>query len=163
MITKICTKCKHIKALVAFSPQSGGYLGRLSRCKLCVAASMRRYRDNNRVEHNKKAVAWCAVNKKRVRGYSLKRKYGVSRSRFDSMLMAQDGVCAVCHRLNTFGRELCVDHNHKTGRVRGLLCHRCNTAIGFFGDDSNVIARAISYLAKHDNKGLVILDSMVKM
>lgn len=81
----------------------------------------------------------------------LRRKYGISIEHYDQMLSAQNGVCAICERAE--GNEirgrvlaLAVDHDHATGRVRGLLCSACNTAIGLFGDDEALMAKARSYV-----------------
>lgn len=64
------------------------------------------------------------------------RLYGITMAEYDTMLKGQGGVCAACGgREDVKGRRLCVDHDHDTGRVRGLLCHKCNTAIGL-GKDS---------------------------
>jgi Recombination endonuclease VII len=68
------------------------------------------------------------------------------------MWKAQSGLCAICgepERRSTLysgPRHLCVDHDHKTGDVRGLLCGRCNTALGGFKDDAHLLANALAYL-----------------
>jgi hypothetical protein len=63
----------------------------------------------------------------------------------------QHGGCAICgaHHGNTVATRLCIDHNHVTGELRGLLCRRCNTAIGYFGDSSAIIKHVIAYLKLH--------------
>ncbi|MGF6957277.1 endonuclease VII domain-containing protein [Paraburkholderia youngii] len=81
----------------------------------------------------------------------LKRTYDIDYDHYLSMLAEQSGVCALCggegfkmaghHRL-----KLVVDHCHKTGRIRGLLCHNCNRALGLLHDDTDVIRKAIGYL-----------------
>lgn len=70
---------------------------------------------------------------------------------FRRILIDQHGGCAICgaHHGNTVATRLCVDHNHVTGELRGLLCRRCNTAIGYFGDSSARIKRAVVYLKLH--------------
>lgn len=60
----------------------------------------------------------------------------------------QGGVCAVCGDPRTKGKRLCIDHDHTTGEVRGLLCDRCNKGIGLFRDDPATIMSAINYLKK---------------
>jgi hypothetical protein len=80
--------------------------------------------------------------------YARKRKYGVTRDQYNTRLQEQDGVCAICQREDPH-RALAVDHDHKTGEVRGLLCADCNTALGKFQDDPEVLHRAKTYLLKN--------------
>lgn len=73
---------------------------------------------------------------------------------YDAMLAAQRGVCAICESAPTIKpspghtrrRVLWVDHDHKTKRVRGLLCHRCNAGLGYFMDHPELLASALRYL-----------------
>jgi Recombination endonuclease VII len=76
----------------------------------------------------------------------LKFVYGISPEEYDAMLARQDGVCAICRNKPDKDKPLCVDHCHVTGEVRGLLCHRCNSALGFFREDSGILSTAIAYL-----------------
>ena len=77
-------------------------------------------------------------------GARLSRTYGLSREAHRRLLNAQNGVCAVCKRPSR--RALCVDHCHATRQVRGLLCDKCNTALGLFGDDSKRMRAAAAYV-----------------
>lgn len=86
------------------------------------------------------------------REVQLKRKFGLSQADHDALLEAQGGVCAICGgpprgRGEKLGR-FSVDHCHLTGRVRGLLCQRCNSAIGLLNDDAELVRRAVAYLEK---------------
>lgn len=81
----------------------------------------------------------------RVRSRVLK-QYGLTVETFDSLLDRQDGVCAICQR--EFARTPHVDHDHKTGEVRGLLCYSCNSAVGYLQDDVVVVRRALEYLIR---------------
>lgn len=81
------------------------------------------------------------------------RAYGLSHEAWLAMLEAQDGVCAVCGNEETgenqHGRmALAVDHDHSTGRVRALLCHRCNRALGLLGDDAERVRQLYLYRRK---------------
>lgn len=95
---------------------------------------------------------WRSKNTARAKSYDLKRAYGISIEQYDSMLVAQNEVCAICenpeHVVDKNGnrRKLAVDHCHTTGRVRGLLCTNCNKAIGHLKDDVRVLKKAIEYL-----------------
>jgi hypothetical protein len=84
----------------------------------------------------------------------LKKRFGISLEKYNEMKKSQGHVCAICglpetaidHRTKKV-RDLAVDHNHDTGEIRGLLCTRCNTAIGLLQDDVVLLANATAYLA----------------
>jgi len=78
--------------------------------------------------------------------YQRAKKYGLSEKHFRLLLISQDYECAIC---GTPDRNLVVDHNHETGKVRGLLCGSCNTGIGMLQDSVEIIRRAEGYLI-HD-------------
>ena len=77
----------------------------------------------------------------------LKHKYGVSQEDYAKRLKKQNYGCAICrvHEMK-LTRGLYVDHNHKTGKVRGLLCTNCNTALGMLEDSPELLTKAIEYL-----------------
>ena len=70
----------------------------------------------------------------------------VTDAEYEALLEAQGGVCRICQGPDTSGRSLAVDHDHASGRVRGLLCGRCNLGLGTFKDDPALLAAAIEYL-----------------
>jgi hypothetical protein len=87
------------------------------------------------------------VKKRRLRNQL--RKYGLTPEQFAEMLEAQDGRCAICGDTQaTTKKRFHVDHCHATGRVRGLLCSRCNPAIGLFKEDPDILNKAIAYLQR---------------
>lgn len=75
-----------------------------------------------------------------------RRRYGISPEDFQGMLEAQAGLCAICCEPMRPGRWTHVDHNHETGRVRGLLCHSCNLGIGHLKEDPLRFDAASSYV-----------------
>lgn len=83
----------------------------------------------------------------------MQEKYGIGLDEVEDLLAAQDYKCAICRRPEDAGggwiARLHVDHSHATGKVRGLLCMHCNTAIGKFGDDPEVLKRALYYLTHY--------------
>jgi len=87
-----------------------------------------RLRNPDRIKAIKQAH--YARNKTAYRNANLIRKYGINLERFNQMLAEQKGVCAIC--LKPSARAYHVDHDHKTGNVRGILCHQCNTSLGWF-------------------------------
>lgn len=104
----------------------------------------RRYRDNNREKRRlQQRVYNKTAKRKRLQKYSaIKLKYGLTEEEFDIALDAQDHRCGICQQKT----KLHVDHDHATGEPRGLLCVRCNTALGSFGDNPRMLLRAIKYL-----------------
>jgi|SRR5580693_2995387 hypothetical protein len=88
------------------------------------------------------------------RKYNLKTKYGLTPEQYDILLESQDGKCAICRRENNgfsqSGRlqHFAVDHDHANGRVRGLLCAKCNHGLGEFGDNADKLRAAIQYLER---------------
>jgi hypothetical protein len=85
------------------------------------------------------------------RGKHLEYKYGMTHDDYERMLVEQDHKCAVCgidakHSENS---RLCVDHDHDTGEVRGLLCKKCNQAIGLLQDNADFCDAAGRYLRLH--------------
>lgn len=85
-------------------------------------------------DHEKRkayARAWRAAHPDYRRNLNVAAKYGVTPERYDAMVKAQDGVCAICHRPDRRG-HLAVDHDHATGAVRGLLCRLCNLKLGWY-------------------------------
>lgn len=71
-----------------------------------------------------------------------KHKYGLSPQEYYALVARQGGACAICRKI----KPLCVDHCHLIGKVRGLLCRTCNSALGFWGDSPAVVRRALKYL-----------------
>ncbi len=81
-------------------------------------------------------------------------KFGITLKQYGDMLLAQNGCCAICKHPETATRNgvvkaLAVDHDHETGAIRGLLCVACNTGIGKFKDDRNLMLSAVKYLDTH--------------
>ena len=87
--------------------------------------------------------------KEKARGYYLSQKYGLSHIEYEKLFKKQNGVCDICG-INIGSKKLAVDHNHTTGKNRGLLCVRCNLGLGYFKDDAEVLKLAIRYLEKHN-------------
>lgn len=89
---------------------------------------------------------WARRSPEEKRDISLRSKHGITLEEFNLMIEKQDGVCPVCLLPDpTF-----VDHNHKTGRVRGVLHPNCNTGIGLLGDSPENLLRAANYLGHED-------------
>jgi len=105
--------------------------------------------------NREKCIQTATVNNalsQRRADYVLKNTYGVEHGWYEKTLEVQGKKCAICGRKDS-GRSnserLCLDHNHTTGQVRGLLCHPCNSGIGKLKDDVNLLQKAIHYLQQH--------------
>jgi hypothetical protein len=141
MTEKPCTYCKRILPIEAFSLVSGSDVIRRPGCKECAADYRATFGERD-----------------------LLKRYGITLDDYQAMLERQGGRCAICGTDDPFGkvdnnmrrrkrRVFSVDHCHATGKVRGLLCCRCNLAIGNFGDDTTVMRAAIDYIDRHRNEG----------
>ena len=110
-------------------------------------------RSKLRTWHNankdKKAISfknWASKNKQKLRGNRLQKTYGVSNEWYANKAKEQGYKCAICNTFQDEKRLLCVDHCHTTGKVRGLLCTKCNAGLGQFMDNQDNLKSAISYL-----------------
>jgi len=91
--------------------------------------------------------AWQIRNPRGAKRASLKRNYGITLEQYDEMAEAQNWQCLICEKSqpNNDG-FLCVDHDHSTKEVRGLLCRKCNLALGNFLDSADLLKKALEYL-----------------
>jgi hypothetical protein len=90
-----------------------------------------------------------AALRRAMKKYNFKitlKQYGLTIEQYNSILSTQGGRCRICGEENIQGHRLYVDHNHRTGKVRGLLCSGCNLGIGFFGESIVKMVKAIQYL-----------------
>lgn len=100
----------------------------------------------NRDEVNRRHRGWYRRNREKVRDKQLRYKYGISSDQYRGLLKHQGGSCALCGRSPKKNKSLSVDHDHKTKKVRGLLCQDCNVALGLFLDSKKTFRKAIKYL-----------------
>jgi hypothetical protein len=89
--------------------------------------------------------------KRNSKNQNLKWNYGITLDDFNKMEKEQNYACAICKSDNSkFTKSLFVDHCHKTGKIRGLLCKKCNSGIGFLGETVESLQKAIEYLIKYN-------------
>jgi Recombination endonuclease VII len=102
--------------------------------------------DNCRAKNRLSKPEVIALVKIQQRKRNLKAFYGITVEDYEKILKLQGGVCAICGGVNENSRQLAVDHNHKTGDIRGLLCHLCNGLLGHARDRKDILKKAIRYL-----------------
>lgn len=117
--------------------------------------SQQRYQETNRERTNQRSRDWYAANKARASAQARRQKlarYGLTEADYEEMLAAQGGGCMICGSLEAMkGRpdvSFRVDHDHTTGAVRGLLCAPCNSGLGHFKDNPDLLMRAAAYLTR---------------
>ena len=123
-------------------------------CKHCGSTEQakRRRKEVCHICHLKIRKTWKNGDIEQQRFNQLFLKYGITKEEYLSLIEKQDNKCGVCGEKETsLGRggkvkNLAIDHCHTTGKVRGLLCHGCNTALGSFKDNANLLTNAINYL-----------------
>ena len=116
-------------------------------CKMCYQEYSKNHIKNNRARYTEYKRQWDARNADKLHNKQLKWKYGIDLKIYKEMLTAQDGCCAIC-KGQTTKKTFDVDHCHRTGLVRGLLCSNCNRGIGFLKDSPLVLTKASLYLLK---------------
>lgn len=148
---KSCCYCKLSKPLSEFHRQAKAVDGHQNRCKLCAIALARKWQTDHKDRVNKKNAEWKRKNPKKVSFMMhrdrLRRFYGMSVDEYH--LAVQGGVCAICEQPSPNKTRLAVDHDHKTGQIRGLLCSLCNHALGQVERVLNWTKRAEFYLWSH--------------
>lgn len=150
---KTCGNCKESKNSTDFNKDNQRYDGLQWSCRACQKAEriankeVHAARQKNYYQANKdRYIKYASDNKDAIKNGNLKRKYGITIEQYESMLLAQDGKCKICQTSDPGKPSFSVDHCHSTGVVRGLLCHSCNSGLGHFKDNKEIIAKAIEYL-----------------
>jgi len=109
-----------------------------------------RINTEQRREYKKKYhPQWCKHNPEKVRAGQLKYKYNLTPDDYEKMLEEQNRMCAICGETERVRSRLSIDHDHVTGKVRELVCSRCNTAMGFLDDSSIKTSKMADYLKRH--------------
>jgi len=107
------------------------------------------YRAAHREEKTVQNKSYYACYKTKILAYDIKRKYGLSGDDFNRLIDNQNGACAICERTDWNGKKPGVDHDHATGKIRGILCHNCNAALGHIKDNQKTAKAIFAYLCKH--------------
>lgn len=149
---KICRVCQLVKPISQFSKNSTAWDGYRSNCKACHALwKMRRYQENPEIyiRHNETYKVNHPEAVRRTARKMALRKFKLTEMDYQLMFDRQNGVCAICKFPSEEGR-LAIDHCHKTGELRKLLCRFCNLLLGHAGDNLDILRSAIQYLEQHN-------------
>ena len=147
---KKCSRCKQEKLFTEFFKgrvNKNGSQGYGSKCKNCVREYQLELYHKLPVEkkRERKEKSVQALGKDYSKKYRLNRHYNITLDEYNKMYEQQDGKCYICEK-EISGREVKVDHNHSTGKVRKLLCHNCNTSLGLLNEDVKIFEKCIEYL-----------------
>ena len=140
--TKQCARCKQYRDTSLFTKSPRNRDGLHSYCQPCrntekrlIYADSPEFREYSKRKHIRNA-------------------YGLTPEQYDAMIEVQGGRCAVCREPLDFGQQTHVDHCHATDRIRGILCHPCNIALGNARDDPQRLRDLADYLERHHNIGI---------
>ena len=148
-------------------PNKGNAPARIAECHpdrrhlargLCKPCYDKQRDATNRDKRNAAARKWAAANPEKRSAIRRKYLYGIDHETVAARFKAQDGLCKIC----LDGPAAHLDHNHKTGKTRGLLCGNCNRALGLLREDPERIARAIAYLALWDDRAVQVIANTGK-
>lgn len=119
-----------------------------NRSGFCPPCYKKNYRSSAKAKEyqSKYYKDWSKNNEDKVKDHQLRRYYDINLEEYREIEKSQNYKCKICLQTNKHTRMFAVDHCHKTGKVRGLLCTNCNTAIGLFEENKDNLLRAIEYL-----------------
>ena len=146
---KVCTRCNQTLPKEMFID---------GKCNPCLRLTRReRYKERSKDPEYRKYRALQArkERERNPRSYAMRKKewlkynYGITLEIWEDMYAKQNGVCAICLKKCKTKKQLAVDHDHNTNKIRGLLCSKCNRGIGMFEDDVNLLNKAIIYLGQN--------------
>lgn len=179
MLQLLCSACKGEFPTSSFHKATKTTRGYQYKCKACVSADdkseyrkayqrvkvaqwresnpdkrkeqKRRHYEKHKDKIDQRAKDWYENNKERHVNNALLRKYGVTLDQYNLLRAQQDFRCAVCNAHETdVGKQMFVDHDHVTGKIRKLLCTKCNVGIGMLQDNPDIMERAAKYIRDHN-------------
>lgn len=181
LVAKQCSNCLETLPTSSFYREKRSTTGLTSRCKPCSRQIVSDWQKDNRERKNartriwwldtaeqrhayqrewaannseKLAIykkSWAEANPDKVMNAKLIWNYGITLDEYKELLSSQGGKCAICQSA-PLSKNLCVDHNHDTGKVRGLLCDMCNKGLGHFKDNLELLSKAVKYITKYDRQ-----------
>jgi hypothetical protein len=131
---KQCPECSLKKPISEFYKDKYRPDGFRNRCKACEKIRSKK---------------WSTYNPHKRKIINLRNKYGLTLTQFEEIKQQQNGKCMICNDILDNGSKTHVDHCHKTGKVRGVLCVQCNHGLGKFKDSIKILQSAVIYLKKY--------------
>jgi protein-arginine kinase activator protein McsA len=136
---KQCSKCNTVRDYFEFYKDSQSKDGYAYSCKPCRKEYEIQYSKTDKYKEKIRRIRWKEAG------------IDITFEQYQEMLKEQNSCCAVCGtNVNQFNKGMCVDHNHTTGKVRGLLCTDCNRGIGSLKDNKELLQKALDYLNKYE-------------
>jgi len=152
---KVCISCRESKSFSMFASSNKAADGLQGYCKPCADKAAKESYERNKEKKVAAALNWAESNpeKRAIIHFRarLKRYYGKTYEWYVETLKQQGGKCAICGSSSPGGKRrfFSVDHCHKTGRIRSLLCNSCNAGIGYLKEDSSIMKNAIAYVERN--------------
>lgn len=150
-IIKVCVKCGESKPLSLFHKRGNNKYR--NDCSNCVKEYGKLYRAKNKEIISEKKRIYHKINPHIKRKSHLKKEFNLTLEDYTKMLNAQFGKCKICGIDKVDNRQhkhFHIDHNHNTGKIRGLLCSKCNTLLGASKDNIDILKNAIKYLEENN-------------
>lgn len=152
---RICKRCGTERPITDFHIVKECLEGRRPVCKFCIRKQQKKNYKTNIKFRRAKQRKWHTDNPRASKGSKLKSTYGITIEQYDIMFGVQGGVCSICGcpeivKRNHKIKNLAVDHNHITGKIRGLLCQKCNQALGLLNENPVIIKNLLEYITKND-------------
>lgn len=171
---KKCSRCKIEKTIDKFRKASAGKLGVRGDCKQCASThekmNGKKYRLMHKTTIKRNQKLWRDSNqahiKRYVRNHNYKKRYNLTYDDIVILCKKQNKKCIICSKpmFITDQRRsngMVVDHNHKTGQMRGLICRNCNSGLGLFQDNYLLLLQAATYLQNTPLTNILISDKVV--
>ena len=148
-MTKTCCTCKIEKEDFCFTKNKNTFDGLTNQCKEC----RKKYNERNK----DRDALYRATHKYNKKSQHLRYYYGISIKEWEKLIEDQKGICPICREYLLEDRKSHLDHCHKTGKIRGILCSKCNYLLGVAKDDTVLLKRAIKYL-KRDSSNYCVSE-----
>lgn len=152
--TQTCRRCQVLKPVDQFWKNRAKLSGLSQYCNTCSNLNRKETRHRaaeGKTKFKRGSYKHFSEDQHRVRAreQSLIKEYNITIHEYNAMFNNQNGCCAICNtHQSSLKRPLDVDHDHNTGKIRGLLCFKCNTGIGLLQEDPGILNKAIEYLVE---------------